>query len=288
VRLSYSKLNTYRQCPLRYRFTYVDRLPRRPRRLFKASRRIHHALMRWLTYARGGTPRWEDVLAAYDSAWGVLQDPTLADSREYHEGLEILRGFHEANQERPCRAVLLEHRFTVPIGSHLLTGAMDRVDATDSGYEIIDYKLDRELRTQEVVDSDLQLGLYQVGLQEGQGIRPEALTLYFLRHNIQRTTLRGPAETKELARWVIHTGDEIARERHWKPCVGEQCGGCDFRSFCPAHTGAPMPPPKAAPSSISGRGTRSTEGQMALLLAEEAVVEAEEGAEERQLSLGLL
>jgi RecB family exonuclease len=286
LRLSYSKLNTYRQCPLRYRFTYVDRLPRRPRRLFRAGRRIHHALMRWLTYARSGTPRWEDVLAAYDSAWGVLQDPMLADSREYHEGLEILEGFHEANRERPCRPVLLEHKFAVPLGTHVLAGAMDRVDATDSGYEIIDYKLDRDLRTQEEVDSDLQLGLYQLGLQEGQGIRPEALTLYFLRHNIQRTTLRGPEETKELARWVVHTGDDIARERHWKPCVGEQCGGCDFRSFCPAHTGAPMPPPKAAPNTMPGARSRTAAGQMALLLPDAVAVEEEDGT--RQLLLGLL
>ena len=52
MRLSYSKLNTYRQCPLRYRFTYLDRLPRRPRRTFRAATRLHRALMAWLAYAR--------------------------------------------------------------------------------------------------------------------------------------------------------------------------------------------------------------------------------------------
>jgi RecB family exonuclease len=279
LRLSYSKLNTFRQCPLRYRFTYLDRLPRRPRRLFRAARRIHHALMRWLTYAKQGAPEWEEVLAAYNDAYGLLHEPELAQSRDYQEGLEILREYHAANAGQPCRPVLLEHKFSVPMGPHVLSGMIDRVDATDSGYEVIDYKLDRDLRPQEVVDEDLQLGLYQVALEEGQGIRPEALTLYFLRHNIQRTTLRTPEQTRELSRWVIATGSDIASERRWEPCPGEQCGGCDFRAICPAHTDRPMPPlPVHA---------RRTDLQMPLLFADaEPPSEAAPVREQLALPLG--
>jgi CRISPR/Cas system-associated exonuclease Cas4 (RecB family) len=141
--------------------------------------------------------------------------------------------------------VLLEHKFAVPLGAHTLVGALDRVDATDAGYEVIDYKLERDVRTQEAVDDDLQLALYHLALEEGQGISPDALTLYFLRHNIQRTTSRTQAQSADLARWVISTGDEISRQRQWLPCVGEQCAGCDFRAVCPAHTGEPLPPPTA-------------------------------------------
>jgi len=246
VRLSYSKLNTYRQCPLRYRFTYLERLPRRPRRLFRGARRIHHALMRWLTYARSGTPVWADVVAAYDRAWSAAPEAfggPPEQSSDYQEGLEILRRFHEANLDRPCRPVHLEHRFAVPLGSHLLEGTIDRVDATETGFEVIDYKLDRELRSQAEVDSDLQLGLYQVGLERGQGICPDALTLYFLRHNLARTSVRSAAESAELAQWARATGDDIERESAWLPCAGEHCRGCDFRARCPAHTGEELPPP---------------------------------------------
>lgn len=284
MRLSYSKLNTYRQCPLRYRYTYLERLPRRPRRLFRAARRIHHALMRWLTYARSGSPRWEEVRAAYDSAWGAIQDPTVTETRDYQEGLAILQEYHTTNLERPCRPVMLEHKFAVPLGAHVLIGAIDRVDATDSGYEVIDYKLDRELRSQETVDADLQLALYHLALEESHGISPEALTLYFLRHNIQRTTRRTPAESAELARWVMHTGDDISRQRHWNPCAGDHCGGCDFRPVCPAHTGAPLPPPLATSAP------RNT--QLSLLLPEPVLAEpvAESTADEplEQLTLPLL
>jgi RecB family exonuclease len=258
LRLSYSKLTTYRQCPLRYRFTYLDRLPRRPRRLFRAARRIHHALMRWLTYARSGPPRWEDVRSAYDSAWGVLQDSALADTRDYQEGLEILQSYHAANADRPCQPVLLEQKFAVPLGPHVLSGTIDRVDTAESGYEVVDYKLDRELRSQEAVDEDLQLGLYHVALEEAYGFTPEALTLYFLRHNVQRTTRRSPQQVAELADWVVGTGDRISSDQRWEPCPGGYCTHCDFRPVCPVYTGEPMPPPVEHP--------RRSEAQMSLLL----------------------
>ena len=78
MHLSYAKLNTYRQCPLRYRLTYHDRLPRRPRRLFRAARRLHHALMVWLTYARDGAPSLAEALRAYDHAWNAAKAASMA------------------------------------------------------------------------------------------------------------------------------------------------------------------------------------------------------------------
>ena len=241
MQLSYSKLKTYGQCPLRYRFTYLDRLPRRPRRLFRAGRRVHHALMRWLVYAKSGSPRWEDVAAAYDAAWDAADDPALKGSKDYDEGLQILREYHEVNLERACRPVFLEHKFSLRLGGHVLTGAIDRVDATDDGYEVIDYKLHRDIATQAEVDEDLQLGLYHLAMEEAHGVRPEALTLYFLRHNIQRTTSRTPEQVRDLKRLVVLTGEDITQDRQWSACKGDHCSGCDFRSLCPSHTGAPVP-----------------------------------------------
>jgi putative RecB family exonuclease len=241
--LSYSKLNTYRQCPLRYRFTYHDRLPRRPRQLFRAARRVHAALMTWLTYARDGAPSLAAVLQAYDRAWDAERHPEVRELREYLEGEEILREFHDANRERPCAPVFLEQKFEIYLAEHRLTGAIDRVDAGESGYEVIDYKLDRELRTQRAVDEDLQLGIYHLALREAHGIEPVALSLYFLRHNIKVTTSRPAADVQELKGWIAGMGDRITRDRQWSPCPGQWCAHCDFRSYCPAVTSEPLPVP---------------------------------------------
>jgi RecB family exonuclease len=268
--LSYSKLNTYRQCPLRYRFTYKDRLPRRPRRLFRAARRVHTALMTWLTYARDGAPSLAAVLQAYDRAWDGERQPQVRDLREYGEGEEILREFHEANWERPCAPVFLEQKFEISLADHRLTGAIDRVDAGASGYEVIDYKLDRELRTQRAVDDDLQLSIYHLALREAHGIEPEALSLYFLRHNIKVTTSRSAADIQDLRDWVANMGDEITRDREWTPCPGQWCAHCDFRSYCPAVSADPLPVPLAAE-----RPERPRQPLLPLLSAESSSAETQ-------------
>jgi RecB family exonuclease len=266
--LSYSKLNTYRQCPLRYRFTYLDRLPRRPRRLFRMAKRVHHALMTWLVYARSGQPSLAEALRTYENAWGVEAQPELRHAREYLEGVELLEAFHEANVGRPCAAAYLEQKFEVEVGGHRLTGAMDRVDLTDRGFEVIDYKMDRELRSQAEVDRDLQLGLYGLAVRETHGVAPEALSLYFVRHNLKATTVRTRGQIDDLGDWVVRTAAEMSTTRRWQPCTGDWCGGCDFRTICPAITGDPMPL------------DRGPDEQMALPLGEET-------ADSRQLSLNL-
>jgi RecB family exonuclease len=268
--LSYSKLNTYRQCPLRYRFTYHDRLPRRPRRLFRAARRVHAALMTWLTYARDGNPSLTAVLQAYDRAWDAERQPEVRDLREYLEGEQILREFHEANRERPCAPVFLEQKFEISLADHRLTGAIDRVDAGEIGYEVIDYKLDRELRTQRAIDEDLQLGIYHLALREAHGIEPEALSLYFLRHNIKMTTSRSAADIGELRGWIAESGDRITHERQWTACPGEWCTHCDFRSYCPAVSPEPLPVPDG-----TARPARSRQPVLPLITIGEASVETQ-------------
>jgi RecB family exonuclease len=276
MHLSYSKLNTYRQCPLRYRLTYQDRLPRRPRRLFRAARRVHHALMVWLTYAQRGAPSLAEALRAYDLAWDGERQPEVRDLQEYAEGEQLLRRYHASNCGRPCSPVFLEHKFDVCLGDHRLTGAIDRVDAAESGYEVIDYKLDRELRTQRAINEDLQLGLYHLALREAHGIQPAALSLYFLRHNLKVTTSRSAEEIRDLGRWVGATGDRITRERRWEPCPGDWCAHCDFRAYCPAVTEEPAPVPEA-PARLS----RPQQASLPLLAVEEPPAESQ-----RSLGIG--
>ncbi|HEU4753237.1 MAG TPA: PD-(D/E)XK nuclease family protein, partial [Armatimonadota bacterium] len=121
-----------------------------------------------------------------------------------------------------------------------------------------------------------------LAMEEAHGFSAEALTLYFLRHNLQRTTVRTPQQSAELLRWVVATGNDIAAERRWTPCAGDHCGGCDFRSVCPAHTGAPLKPLQIEPAR----------GQMSLLLpgADEpsaVTASALDGDAEGQLALPL-
>jgi RecB family exonuclease len=204
--------------------------------------------MTWLVYARDGRPSLEEALRAYDRAWGPETSADPAAARDFQEGREILNAFHEFNKDLPCAPAYLEHKFHIPAGAHTVSGIIDRVELTERGFEVIDYKLDRELRGQREVEEDLQLGIYDLALREAQGVTPESLSLYFVRHNAKVSAdARSRAETVRLKRWIEETGDAITAGSDWEPRPGEWCAGCDFRAYCPEVSENPLPVPRRAP-----------------------------------------
>ncbi|EQD27879.1 hypothetical protein B1B_18994, partial [mine drainage metagenome] len=44
AQLSYSSIRAYEECPLRWKFLYVDRLPEAPRGYFSFGRTVHSVL----------------------------------------------------------------------------------------------------------------------------------------------------------------------------------------------------------------------------------------------------
>src|SRR5438132_711658 len=81
-----------------------------------------------------------EALRTYEHAWGVDAEPELRDTREFLEGVDLLQAFHEANISRPSCPAHLEEKFEIEVGGHRLTGIIDRVDLTEDGFEVIDYK----------------------------------------------------------------------------------------------------------------------------------------------------
>jgi RecB family exonuclease len=240
MQLSYSKVRTYRECPLKYRFTYVEKLPKPPRP-FTLATRMHHALNAYHLYARPGQPNFEEMVRRYDEAWDIARRPEVREDRQYREGLALLEQYHQNVGPTIQPPLMLERRVKLPLGPHTLHAVIDRVDMTEAGPEVIDYKMARELPAQETVDSDLQLGIYHVALEETEGMPPAQLSLYFLRHGRKLSTHKTPGESRALLGELIETADGITRDRRWDPCPGDACQTCDFWAYCPTKTTDPRP-----------------------------------------------
>jgi RecB family exonuclease len=260
--LSYSSYRTYQECPLRWKFLYIDRLPEAPRGYFTFGRVIHSVLeelvgplviptarragenerQRTLDewHPRPGAPgaqRWmteEELLAAYDRAWSSEGYVSLEEESRYRAlGRELLLRYYEfLVRERPIPVAVEEHLETrwdgIPVH-----GYIDRIDRTPSGgLEIVDYKTSRDLSSDDARESD-QLSLYQV-LVEGNYAEPvHGLTLYHLR---SLTPLRAaPRERTELAGLHDRLGTVFdgIRAEAYEPTPGRHCTRCDFRDRCP-------------------------------------------------------
>ena len=265
--LSYSSFRTYEECPLRWRFLYVDKLPEAPRGYFTFGRVIHSVLEElvaplvvpagkragendrqrtldeWHPAPGHAAPRWmteEEMLRAYDTAWSSEGYTSAEEESRYRAlGREILLGYLDAlRRERPLPVAVEEHLEArwdgIPVH-----GYVDRIDRTPAGgLEVVDYKTSRDLSNEDARDSD-QLSLYQVLVENNYAEPVEGLTLYHLR---SLTPLRSaPRERSTLVGLHDRLGVALdgIRAEAFEPTPGRHCARCDFRDRCPEFRSVP-------------------------------------------------
>jgi len=236
---SYNKLKTFGECPLKYRLSYIEKLPRPPIRWLSFQRRIHAALHQYHALAKlDGTVKIDELLHAYDELCGVNQDAAIRETEEYQEGEEILRLYCDVERHKARVPAHLEHRIRVAFGPYTLTGKVDRIDfLPGGGYSIVDYKLDRKLPPANPAAVDRQLSFYQLLVYEGLGLTADDVRLYYLRHGVEKIAPRTREHMRQTVEWVDHTAAAIGKERKWSPCEGDGCRTCAFSKLCPAKTG---------------------------------------------------
>lgn len=249
MRTSYSALETYKLCPQKYKFAVIDRIPARPNAAAVFGTHIHAAL-KYMFSKDPLFPTLDEVLNWFRENWPPPEKMEVsAEEKEIYlgEGERMLKNFYAKNAPWNFSVVDLESRFEVLIDdpkrgeTHVLAGRIDRIDKTEDGYEIIDYKTARRMPSQDEVDRDLQMSLYSLGLQKRwPHLKPENITLslYFLKHGEKLSTKRTPELTEATGREALKTIGEIQKKinagERFEPAPGAWCGFCPYKPICPA------------------------------------------------------
>ncbi len=265
--LSYSSYHTYLECPLRWKYLYIDRLPETPRGYFTFGRVVHSVLEEllrplvvpaarkagatesqrtldeWQAKDRAGRPprmSRDDLLTAYDRAW--LSDGYVSPEEEgrYRAlGRDLLGRYYDQLELEQPSPVSVEEHLEARWDGIPIHGYIDRIDRTpDGGLEIVDYKTSRELSSDDALESE-QLSIYQVLVESNYAEPVESLTLYHLR---SLTPLRVPARPREALIGLydrLGTVSDGIRAQAYEPTPGRHCSRCDFRSMCPEFRSVP-------------------------------------------------
>lgn len=247
MRISYSALETFGQCPQKYKFEYIDKIRAQKGKEAVFGTAIHGAL-KFLFSRDPLYPTLEEVLAHFRKT--LLESPAIPDDEKERfcsSGEKMLTDFYKKNPPWKFNTIDLESRFEVviedPISrkSHELVGNIDRVDKLeDNSYEVIDYKTSRRLPSQGAVDANAQLAVYQLGVhKKWPHIKPTdiALSLYFLRSGEKLSTNRSSEDLKnveERVLSVIHAIGQKIEEGDFPPKPSALCDWCGYKPMCPA------------------------------------------------------
>ncbi|MGB3346324.1 MAG: PD-(D/E)XK nuclease family protein [Candidatus Humimicrobiia bacterium] len=233
-RLSYSAISTYRGCPLRYKFIYIDKLKTLPKPYFSFGSSLHKATEFFYSGMFATPPTLDELLNYYEENWESEGFKSKDDEQKHFElGKKILEEFHKINSKDYKIPIAVEYKFNVDLKGIVLTGIIDRVDKLPSGsIEIIDYKSGKRLPSIEELNNDLQLSIYYIAAEKIWGILPEKLTIYHLRSNKTFSTHRKPDKIKETIEIMFDVLNDIEK-RKFEAKESPLCSFCDFHQFCP-------------------------------------------------------
>jgi DNA helicase-2/ATP-dependent DNA helicase PcrA len=231
--LSASDVETYRICPLRYKFARVFRIPQEPTLNQRFGILVHQVLERF--HAGGGTRSLAELLGLLDAGWRRGGFGETEEERQLREkATGALSRYYERFQAEPAEPVWFERSFSFKLGPHLLRGRVDRVDRLpDGSYELIDYKTGRP-KTAAQLKEDVQLSLYAVGAREAWELETARQAYYYVLDDAKVPVERDDADRGWITDTVMEVAEGILAQGFEPTPSYAACSTCDFRIICPA------------------------------------------------------
>jgi DNA helicase-2/ATP-dependent DNA helicase PcrA len=232
VMLSASDVETYRLCPLKYKFARVFRIPEEPTINQRFGIAVHQVLERF--HAQGGGSL-EDLMHLFEVAWRRNGFGHSADELQFREkAVTALTRYWELDSEREGEPVWFERGFAFKLGEHFVRGRVDRVDRLpDGSYELIDYKTGWP-KTEQQLREDIQLSLYQMGAREAWGLPGSAQSYYYVLENEKVPVEHTEDELERVRSAVTEIADGILSQEFEPRPRPDICAACDYRIICPA------------------------------------------------------
>ncbi len=235
--LSASDIETYRSCPLRYKFARVLRIPTEQTLHQRFGIAVHQVLERFHGGDEESAARINELLEA---SWRRAGFGESAAERELLEvGRSALTRYHARLREQRSEPVWFERSFSFRLGPHHLRGRVDRVDRVAgeadpaAEYELIDYKTSRPKSAEQLQD-DVQLSLYAIAAREDWKLPSSRAAYYYVLDDVKVPVPCGERDEASVTETVMRVGDGILAQEFEPTPSQSACSICDYRIVCPA------------------------------------------------------
>ncbi len=251
LRLTASTVAAINDCPLRW-FLSRQAAGEAGRSAALGFGSVIHVLAE--SVAGRGPVEADELIERLDSVWDQLHfDSPWIARRERGEAEQMLRRFARWHNERPQRsAVAAEVPFEVHTVDRsgddvVLTGAVDRLERDATGeVMVIDFKTGKQVPSRQQVQSDLQLGFYQLAASAGafasacgEEVRCGGAELVHLRTASEgfpevRVQPRADDDLDDTVQTALTAAVGVLRREEFAATGNPHCSRCPFVRTCPA------------------------------------------------------
>ncbi|VVB54963.1 PD-(D/E)XK nuclease superfamily protein [uncultured archaeon] len=251
MKYSYSRLQCFENCPLSFRFRYIDKLEVEAFETIEAfmGSRVHEALEKfYIDRNHGKIASIEELIVGYNDLWKRYLTPDIVVNKEgltpehYRiVGEKCLIDYY--NRYKPFaigKTLSTEVMVNIDLlgdGEHQFIGYIDRLDAVNDGvYEIHDYKTSQHLPTQDQKDRDQQLALYEIGIRQmWDDIKEVDLIWHYLVFDKEIRSKRTSQHLEDLKQEflnVIKRIEEAEAKDDYPAIESGLCSWCAYQEHC--------------------------------------------------------
>jgi putative RecB family exonuclease len=245
--LSPSKVSSFTDCPLAFRFSVIEHLPERPSIHAVRGTLVHAALERLFWHHQPGDRSPAAAGLELEVAWAQLQDDDefigLALDDDGQAGLladatALVANYFKLEDPNAVRAVGVELGVEARVGDIRLRGIIDRLDIDDDGELIvIDYKTGRAPSERFERARMAGVHVYALLCEQVLGRMPKEVRLLHLANPMTITAIPSAQTVRGQRQRTAAVWDAINRScarEDFRPRPGPLCQFCSFQDRCPA------------------------------------------------------
>ncbi len=262
---SYSKLDSFNTCPLKYKFIYIDQIRKKDESIQAFLGKIIHSCLEWIYIQKLDNKvsyfsldqitnkfkgywdeRWHSKIRFYQFRHPKKLSHFIKQKKNdyFTLGIKTLVNYYSKYGPNFNQDVFrLEEKVEFQIKGFNFISIIDRIDNDGSGnIKIIDYKTGKKNLTEKKMLKNLQMGIYSIA---ANSTFPEinrdniTLTLFYTMNNKEVSIKASEFDSKNLKNQIIKNISEIKtceETSSFDPKESNLCNWCYYWNECNAKT----------------------------------------------------
>ena len=235
-RLSPSKIQTFEDCPLKFKFQHVLRVPTPSKTYFGMGTAIHSVAENMTKLQKDGKESNEKLaLEILEKQWDTssYRNQRTKESQDKVKSKEMVKTYLDWAENNPNTPVDVEPKFKIILNDVTISGKIDRVEQTPEGdYEVIDFKTGYAYKTKNTIKEDVQMNLYALGTEKLYGKLPKKTSLFYIKYNKLVPHFIKEDKLDEFKVELEKKIDSIFNEEFDAKPEFQKCSRCDYASIC--------------------------------------------------------